>query len=43
MPSSRILRAVQHNTLGTYRSRYSDYDVRVPEILTPTFPEILAH
>jgi hypothetical protein len=26
MPSSRVLRAVLHNTLGTYLSRYSDYD-----------------
>jgi hypothetical protein len=26
MPSSRTLRAVLHNTLGTYLSRYSDYD-----------------
>ena len=26
MPSSRIMRAVLHNTLGTYLSRYSDHD-----------------
>jgi hypothetical protein len=26
MPSSRTLRAVLHNALGTYLSRYSDYD-----------------